>query len=117
MRYRPNPAHKRETSEAGPPRWRPDKSLCPAMTIEDREILLRESIPENPNDGASRRYAVRITSTGPEWFVACAHSQQGDEVEFHGYPVTHVPAQVLRRFRDRGAISEAEYRRLVRQLG
>ena len=30
MRYFPNPAHKRETTEAGPPRWRPDKEPCPA---------------------------------------------------------------------------------------
>ena len=29
MRYWPNPAHKRETTEAGPPAWSPDKDPCP----------------------------------------------------------------------------------------
>ena len=29
MYYYPNPAHKTETTEAGPPRWRPDKEPCP----------------------------------------------------------------------------------------
>jgi hypothetical protein len=37
MRYWPNPAHKAETTEAGPPLWTPDKDLCPTgMTVAER---------------------------------------------------------------------------------
>jgi hypothetical protein len=41
MRYWPNPAHKQETTEAGPPQWRPGKEPCPReMTVAERDELL-----------------------------------------------------------------------------
>jgi len=116
MLYWPNPAHKRETSEAGPPKWRPHKSACPRMRVEEREELLRLSVADSSHS-ASPRYALRVTDSGFEWFVARAHRVQDDEVEYHGYPVNYVPPRVLRVFRDRGSISDADYRRLTRQLG
>ena len=121
MRYVPNPAHKRETTEAGPPRWRPDKEPCPLeMTPRERAALLRDSVPEHADSPSSRRFAVRRGRSGLEFFAAQAtRTTEGGEVEYHGYP-THrhrVPGKVLRRFRDRSDITTAEYRQLVRRLG
>jgi hypothetical protein len=36
-----------------------------------------------------------------------------DDDEFHGHPASYVPATILRRFRDGGRITAAEYRRFV----
>ena len=125
MRYVPNPAHKQETTEAGPPKWRPDKEPCPSeMTPRERAKLLRESIPEHPGSSSSRRFAVRRGSSGLELFAAQAtrtalaiRTAEDGEVEYHGYPTHRIPGKVLRRFRDRGDITAAEYRRLVKRLG
>ena len=119
MRYFPNPAHKLETTEAGPPRWHPDKSMCPpGMTPRERAALLRDSIPENPGTPTSRRFAVRRTVSGIEFFAAQAtRTTEHGKVEYHGYPTEQVPARVLRQFRDKGVISNTEYRRLVKRLG
>ena len=71
MRYLPNPAHKIETTEAGPPAWRPDKTPCPKeMTLAERTQLLLDSIAEDPNSPASRRFAVRRSESGLEFFAA-----------------------------------------------
>ena len=118
MRYFANPAHKLETTEAGPPRWRPDKTPCPeGMTFRERTILLRESVAEDPDSPESRRFAVRRTEFGLEFFAAQMTQVVNDEVEYHGYPTRWVPGRILRRFRDQGKISHAEYRRLVKRLG
>lgn len=119
MRYFPNPAHKLETTEAGPPRWRPNKEPCPPeMTTRQRAALLRDSIPERPDLPDSRRFAVRRGESGLEFFTAQATQVlEGGEVEYHGYPTNRVPGRVLRRFMARGDVTRAEYRRLVRELG
>ena len=119
MRYVPNPAHKRETTEAGPPRWRPDKEPCPLdMTPRERAALLRGSVPEHADSPSSRRFAVRRGGSGLEFFAArVTRTAEDDEVEYHGYPTHRVPGPVPRRFRDRGDITAAEYRQLVKRLG
>ena len=119
VRYVPNPAHKRETTEAGPPRWRPDKEPCPPeMTPRARAALLRGSVPEHPDSPSSPRFAVRRGGQGLELFAAQAtRTAEDGEVEYHGYPTRQVPGKALRRFRDRGDITVAEYRRLVKRLG
>ena len=119
MRYVPNPAHKRETTEAGPPRWRPNKEPCPPeMTPRERANLLRGSVPEHPDSPSSRRFAVRRGAQGVEFFTAQATlTTGGGEVEHHGYPTRRVPGKVLREFRDRGDITVPEYRRFVKRLG
>ena len=117
MRYHSNPAHKLETTEAGPPRWWPDKEPCPLMTPAERSILLENSIPNDPDSPRSRRYAVRRTDHGIEFFEAKFTRDVGGEPEFHGHPTTRVPANVLRRFLDDSRITQAEYRRLVKRLG
>ena len=119
VRYVPNPAHKRETMEAGPPRWRPDKEPCPPeMTPRERSVLLRGSVPEPPDSPSSRRFAVRRGGRDIELFAAQAtRTAEDGEVEYHGYPTRRVPGKVLRRFRDQGDINAAEYRRLVKRLG
>ena len=118
MRYFPNRAHKVETTEAGPPGWRPNKEPCPeGMTVRERAELLRDSIAEDPDASASRRFAVRRTESGLEFFTAQATRVVNGEVEYHGYPVHYVPGKVLRQFRDRGDISPSEYRSLVKRLG
>lgn len=117
MRYWPNPAHKRETTEAGPPRWQPNKAPCPRMTVEERDRLLEESLPERPDDPRSPRFALRRTPQDTEWFEARFTGEEAGDPVFHGYPTCRVPARVLRRFRDRDQITHAEYQRWVRVLG
>lgn len=118
MRYWPNPAHKKETTEAGPPRWHPGKTPCPNdMTLRERHELLLKSVPENPSDPHSRRYNLRRGTTGLEIFEAKFTQEVDDDVEFHGYPCSSVPTRVLRKFRDDGLIMEAEYRRMARTFG
>lgn len=118
MRYFANQAHKIDTTEAGPPRWRPDKTPCPeGMTLRERTRLLRDSIPEDPDSPTSRRFSVRRTESGLEFFTAQVTQAVNGEVEYHGYPTSHVPGKVLRRFRDQDKNSRSEYRRLVKRLG
>ena len=120
VRYVPNPVHKRETMEAGPPGWRPDKEpRPPEMAPRERAALLRGSVPEHPDSPSSRRFAVRRNGErGLEFFAAQAtRTAEDGEVEYHGYPTHRVPGKVLRRFRDRGDITAAECRQLVKRLG
>lgn len=118
VRYWPNPAHKQETTEAGPPRWRPDKEPCPrGMTTAERRELLQASIPIDRDDPASRRFALRRTAQQLE-FYDIKHTRMVDgEHEFHGHPATWVPTQVLRVFRDRGDLTAAEYRQRAQDFG
>ena len=117
MYYFPNPAHKTAMTEAGPPRWRPDKEPCPKMTQRERTRLLQESVAKDPDSPTSQRFAVRRGSSGLEFFTARMTQVVNDDVEYHGYPTSHVPGSVLRRFRDQGRITKADYRRLVKRLG
>jgi hypothetical protein len=65
MRYWPNPAHKVETTEAGPPLWTPDKDRCPpGMTVQERRALLDASVAVDPTNHRSRRFAVEAPA-GP----------------------------------------------------
>jgi hypothetical protein len=117
MRYWPNPVHKTETTEAGPPVWRYDKTRCPKeITVAERLALLQESVTEQPDQPRAPRYAVRRVTSGLEFYQAMCHDVVEDEPEFHAYPVTFVPCAVLREFRDRGAITGPEYKRLVRDM-
>ena len=118
MRYFANAAHKLETTEAGPPRWYPDKEPCPkGMTLRERTELLRQSIPEDPDSPTSTRFAVRRGDSGLEFFAARMTRMVDGEVEYHGYPTRQVPGRVLRHFKDQGRITQAEYRSLVKRLG
>lgn len=118
MRYWPNPAHKRETTEAGPPAWHPSKDACPPMTIEERRELLQDSISLDPEDPRARRYAMRWTDDlRLELYEAKWTREVEGEQEFHGHPTRRIPASVLRRFRDQGRLTEAEYKRLIKELG
>ncbi len=120
MVYHPNPAHKLTTTEAGPPRWYPDKEPCPQMSLAERESLFRESIPIVADDPKSNRVAVRRADHGLELYIGRLTQERADgTLEFHGHPVTpgrpKIPPAALRELRDSGKISEPEYRRLVRQ--
>jgi hypothetical protein len=118
--YYPNPAHKRLTTEAGPPLWRPDKSCCPDdMTLKEREELLRSSVSEDKDPQHPVRYAVRRTANGMEWFTTRLTRRHPDgRVEIHGFPFEpghpKIPPSVLRQMRDAGIINQAEYRQVVR---
>ena len=118
MRYFANRAHKVETTEAGPPGWRPDKEPCPkGMTLRERSELLRGSVAENPHSPTSRHFAVRRIESGLEFFTAQMTQVVNGEIEYHGYPTPYVPGKILRQFRDQGKISQSEYRSLVKRLG
>ena len=118
MRYVPNPAHKVQTTEAGPPRWRPNKTPCPkGMTRHERSQLLKGSIAADPASPKSRRYAVRRGDAGLEFFAAQVTQVVGGKPEYHGYPADHVPGNVLREFLKKGVISRPEYSKQIRKLG
>lgn len=118
MRYWPNPAHKKETSEAGPPRWWPDKEPCPDdLSVRERNELLASSVAVNPSNPRSRRFAIRRGRDGLEVFDAKWTRDVNDEPEFHGHPATFVPARVLREFRNRDLVTAAEFRKLVKNFG
>lgn len=118
MRYWPNPAHKEETTEAGPPAWNPNKEKCPrGMTVPERTELLEASIPIKPNDPRSRRFAVRRTESGRLEFFDIKYTRDvDDDIEFHGHPASRVDRGVLKIWRDRGTITDAEYNRLRKDL-
>jgi hypothetical protein len=117
MRYIPNPAHKLETTEAGPPRWQPSKEACPPMAPAERQDLLDRSVPADPAAPIGRRFAMRRGDQGLELYEAKLTRIASGVPEYHGHPTTRVPGKVLRVFRDHGELTEAEYRRLVRELG
>jgi len=118
VRYWPNPAHKRETTAAGPSRWRPDEEPCPSdMTPAERDELLAASIPLDTEDPTSRRFAMRRSGGDPEFFDIKHTGHMQGEHEFHGHPATWVPSRVLRMFRDRGDLTPVEYRRLAQGFG
>jgi hypothetical protein len=87
------------------------------MTIEERDALLAASIAVDPADTRSRRYALRRTVAGIELFDVKHTGTVGGEEEFHGHPASWVPARILRRFRDSGDLSQAEYQVLARTMG
>jgi len=117
VHYWPNPAHKVETTEAGPPAWVPSKEKCPRdITIAERDALLEASIAVEPADPRSRRFAVRRTTSGLEIFdVKYTRDVDGDP-EFHGHPASRIDGRVLKVFRNNGQITSAEYTRLRREL-
>lgn len=117
MRYWPNPAHKEETTEAGPPEWIPDKEKCPRwMTVAERNSLLQASVAREADNAHSRRFAIRRTAKGLEIYdIKWTRDVDGDQ-EFHGHPASRIPRSVLKEFRVRGLVTEAEYRRLSREL-
>lgn len=118
MRYWPNPAHKQETTEAGPPQWRPGKEPCPReMTVAERDELLECSVPLDAEDAGSRRFALRRTTRRLEFYDVKHTGIVESEHEFHGHPATWVPTQVLRIFRDRGDLTAAEYRKCAQGFG
>jgi len=117
MQYWPNPAHKKETTEAGPPQWWPAKDVCPSdMSVDERDMLLSASIPLDEGNPRSRRWTLRRLDGALEFFdIKWTRHIDGDE-EFHGHPASFVPARILRVFRDQESISGAEYKRLVKDF-
>ena len=112
MRYLANPAHKTETTEAGPPLWRPDKEPCPeGMTLRERTTLLRESIAENPDAPHSRRFAVCRTESGLHFFAAQVTQIVNGEADHHHDALRRVSGRMPRRFRDQVLIPSAVPRR------
>lgn len=117
VRYWPNPAHKQETTEAGPPVWAPDKEKCPrGMTVTERNALLASSVPSHAYDPRSRRFALRRTDAGLEAYDVKYTRDVDGEPEFHGHPAARIERSALKVLRDRGDLSPAEYRRLAREL-
>lgn len=118
--YYPNPAHKKGTTEAGPPEWYPAKTACPdTMTLEERDQLVAESLPlsEDPLDPS--RIAVRRVEGRLEWYRTMQTRRHPDgRIEIHGHPFEpgypKIPPAVLRRMRDSGLITAREYTRLVK---
>jgi hypothetical protein len=119
LTYVPNPAHKVTTSEAGPPRWHPDKAACPTdLSPGEMRSLMEESLAEDDDPLNPRRYALRRVGNRSEWFTSRLTRRRPDgTIEIHGHPIDpereRIPPKVLRRFRHTGRISKSEYKRLV----
>jgi hypothetical protein len=117
MRYWPNPAHKEDTTEAGPPAWAPNKEKCPRdITTDERNALFLASIPVDAANPRSRRFAVRRTSAGIEIFDIKFTRDVDDDQEIHGHPASRVDRRVLKAFMDQERITSAEYNRLRKEL-
>ena len=86
------------------------------MSVGEREMLMAESIAEDEAAVGSTRYALRTGPAGLEWFAGRLTRIVDGEPEFHGYPCDHVPIRVLRRFRDAGKITRAQYENLRKIL-
>lgn len=118
--YVPNPSHKLETTEAGPPRWSPKKTACPVgMSMEQRDFLVRESVPIDDDPLNPRRYAVRRVEGRLEWYRSLPTREHPDgRIEIHGHPFVpgypKVPVKVLRRMRESGVITPSEYKDMVK---
>lgn len=115
MRYWPNPAHKKQTTEAGPPAWSPDKDPCPReMTVAERNALFLSPVPVGPAAPHSRRFALRRAQQGIEIYDVKWTRDVETDPEFHGHPASRVPPTVLKVWRDAGVITRAEYGRLLK---
>lgn len=80
--------------------------------------LLSQAVTDPQSaDGRESRYAVRRTLRGLELYEAKYTGLIDGEPEYHGHPATYVPARVLRLLRDRGLLSDPEYRSLVKSFG
>ena len=87
------------------------------MTPRERATLLQKSVAKDPGSPTSQRFAVRSGASGLEFFTARVTRVVNGDVEYHGYPTSHVPVGVLRQFRDQRRITRAEYRSLLKRLG
>lgn len=118
--YFPNPAHKTQTTEAGPPKWYPAKTACPdTMSLAERDELVDMSVPAGDDPLDPSRYAVRRVDGRLEWYRTLVTRCHPDgRIEIHGHPFEpghpKVPPRALRRLRDNGIITHAEYTRVVK---
>lgn len=87
------------------------------MTVAERDELLERSVPLDAEDAGSRRFALRRTTRRLEFYDVKHTGMVESEHEFHGHPATRVPTQVLRIFRDRGDLTDAEYRKCAQGFG
>jgi len=85
--------------------------------MSERNELLASSVPVDATNPRSRRFNVRRSEHGLELYDGKWTQDVAEEPEFHGHPASYVPVSILRIFRDRGQITLAEYRRLVRNFG
>lgn len=96
--------------------WIPHKEKCPrGMTIAERKALLDESLPVDPTDPHSRRFAIRRVD-GLEIFDIKHGCDVDGEAEFHGHPASRIDPKVLKRLRDSGQITPAEFNQLRKEL-
>lgn len=116
--YMPSASHKVETTEAGPPQWIPYKEKCPpGLTFAERQKLLDESVAEDGSSTNPRRYALRRTTSGVEFFESkVTRSLPNGRIEVHGHPTRRVPPKVLRALLAKKQITSAEYNYLRKNL-
>lgn len=117
LRYECAEYHKRHTTEAGPPKWRPGKTVCPAaLDTPTAQLLLARS--RLAGDG--KRYALQREMHGPVFYIARRHREEPDGTScWHGHPISgnDVPHEVLESFEDDGLLAKPEARRLRRGKG
>jgi hypothetical protein len=86
------------------------------MTVEERNVVFAASVPVDASDPRSRRFAVRRTSTELEIFDLKYGRDVDGAPEFHGHPASRIDRAALKRLRDTGQITSAEYTRLRKEL-
>jgi hypothetical protein len=117
--YHPSAPHKTTTTEAGPPVWNPYKEKCPPqLTTRESQRILETSHAEGDDPLEPRRWAVHRSELGTEFFESKFTERRADgSVVVHGYPTARVPPKVLRKMRDAGDLTQAEYNRFRKELG
>lgn len=86
------------------------------MTVGERQALLTDSLPEDQENPKSRRFAIRRSAKGIEFFEAKFTEKDGDDLVFHGHPATRVPYGVLKQFQQKGLLNSAEVKSFVKKL-
>jgi hypothetical protein len=87
------------------------------MAIKERDELLHQSIALDGKPDSPRRYAVRRTAVGAEFYECKLTRVDADgTIVVHGHPTSRVPPKVLRRMRDAELITQAEFKRFRKEL-
>ena len=81
--------------------------------------MVRDSVAQSDDPCDPVRFAVRRLGNELQWFTTRLTVEHPDgRVEIHGYPFQpgqpKIPPSVLRKLRDAGIITRAEYRKVVR---
>ena len=112
--YEPNPKHKWGFTVAGPPVHVPSGSKCPRELPETAAAdMLNEGIDEGYVEGTTSQDTPKRVYNYRDGIFYRAEITRPEADMYHGMPVEpiEVPTRVKRLMRDRGKLSQREYKR------